>query len=262
VSDIIVSGRNWLTSIPPVSGVRPVINSTPNEDADFPLANILHPSREKFWKCASTPPSSVNVDLDLGTSTTFRTFGVMRNRVHSGSGITSVEVFTATGTTYPPGAWTSRGTITLTGADNDKALDISAVTIRQVRFAVAASGRFSCRFWVGRSATSDYVAMGSEGAAVTEGIVRPRAAAKSTYLGELTYLEMSNAVRRRFGFSHEMVATTAKSVWQGSLNKTLLMQYSDGVWYECVHAQPAFSTTRMPGSTALDTHGVVLETLP
>ena len=261
MSDIVVSGRNWLTQIPPISGVRPTINSTPDEDPDFPLANILHPSREKFWKVSSAAPSSVNVDLDLGGNTAVRLFGVLRNRVHTGSGITSVEVFTGTGSTYPP-TWTSRGTMSFSGTDNNKALDISSVIVRQVRFAIAASGRFSCRFWVGRSVSSEYVAIGNEGASVTESIIRARTQARATYLGDLTYLEMATAVRRRFGFTHEMVATTAKSVWQGALNKTLLMQYSDGIWYECVHTAPAFTTARMPGSTALDTHGVVLETLP
>jgi hypothetical protein len=37
------------------------------------------------------------------------------------------------------------------------------------------------------------------------------------------------------------------------------MLYSDGVWRECFHVDPAFATQRAVGSTALETHTVVLE---
>lgn len=264
-NDIVVVGRNRLTDVVPASGVRATIASpTPNQDPDFPLSNILEPQPEKFWKCGTPFPATFDVDLFVGGPTTVRAFGVTRNRQHGGGvGITSVEVFTSTSATYPPSTWTSRGTITLTPADNDKGLLASLANVRQVRFAVAASGRYSCRFWIGVQA--DYLELGSEGAEVTEGVVRARTAVRRTYVGSDLYGELATSLavrRRRFRFSHAFAASTAKAGWLSSMGGSLFMLYRDGVWYECMHVDSSFVTERAPGATALDTHGVHLVSRP
>jgi hypothetical protein len=262
VSDIIVVTRNRLTDIVPSSGTRAIINTpSPSQDADFPMRNILEPYPEKLWKCASPHPATHDVDLDAGQSTTYRVVGITRNRQHNGGvGITNVEVFTGTGSTYPP-TFTSRGNISLTPTDNDKALDFgSSITCKQFRLRITASGRYSCRVWLGRAA--EYLNLGGEGMEVEEGIVRVRAPEVATYSGGTTYGELAagiGAIRRRFRFSHEMTATTSKAIWLASLGGTVLMLYSDGVWRECFHVDPAFATQRAVGSTALETHTVVLE---
>lgn len=238
-----------------------------NQDADFPMANLLHPSRYTYWKCAHPSPGTYNVDYDCITSTTHRVAGVTRHRAHrGGSGITNVEIFTGTGSTYPP-TWVSRGSFAMTPADSDKFLDFGSTTSRWLRFAITDGSQYSCKLWISRN--SEVTDFGHEGGIVTEELRRIRSPERETYLGNRMFGELgfgAGAKQRRFRVGLPAASTAINSILQLSQGApgtgTLLYFHHDGTQQECIHVGRDLIAEKLLSATTLADTDVYLESLP
>jgi len=253
MSNVVVCMRNRLVE----EVTPPIVKSTPSADPSFPLANVLHRSREKFWKCGPTAPGTATVDLDLRVGVPYRVVGITRNRKHgSGTGITNVAIYTSTSATYPPGAWTSRGSFAVTPTVDTVALDMGSVTVRQLRYTITDSGPYSCRLWAAR--TADYVALSSEGAAVAEQRWRERKGS-SNLLGHEGYNDYGQ--RRIVRLTHAMASAAQRTTWRNSVGEAMLVLLPDGGWCECRHGSTP-EVERAISSSALYNHRLVLEVQP
>jgi hypothetical protein len=241
------------------------LKTAANEDADFPIANLQHPSRYSFWKCAYPSPGTLNVDYDCITQSTYRCVGLSMHRAyHGGTGITSIAVSTGTGATYPP-TWTSRGSISVGPTVNDAFLDFGSVTVRHVRFAITDGGQYSCKLWVLR--VLGFTDLGVDGSVgMAEELDRVRYPETESYLGNKLFYELGvglGAKQRKFRVPLAALTAAQVAALKGTQTvPSFVYAHYDGTLQEVVYVERDLPLAPLISSVDRYDAQVYLEQLP
>lgn len=251
-----------LATIKNGSGGAPAVN----EDANRPLANIKIASRYRFWRTASAPPSSLQVDLDFGASITIKTVGVAMVRAYRGlGGFSEVKVYSGPTGAYPP-TWTLRSTIAIVPAtDNDKFADLASnITARYWRFEFnGVVGQFSVKPWLVKS--SDVVTLTEGGAGAIENPRRVREKERATFLGGKIFNDLGIGVGERLReFRIEMPILTQAQLdaIRASQAGNFIYQHHDAAYYEVRHSEPSVRWSQHPGTTTRYRSGLAFSQVP
>jgi len=230
---------------PPLTAVRNGSGGTSpavDEDANWPMKNLVIKPRDTFWRSSASPASPLDVDFALNLSnTSTRWAGVAKHRGYGAGGITQIEVFTS-GSTYPPGAppaFTSRGTMSMTTADNDKLFDFgTSVTVRSVRFRITNSGQFSCKLHLYKLA--DIILYPHAGSAGDrESLRRIRFPERETLLGNRIFTELGTGVSaKQRQFRVPVLSNLGLTDLQEAQEGGFFYRHHDGSFYEVVYAEP------------------------
>lgn len=244
---------NALYDITPIlkngAGGAPAVS----EDADRPMVNLKISSRYRFWRTPNSPTSPMNVDFDMVASNTIKTVGMAMHRAYRGAaGVTSVTVYSGTGSSYPPASWTARGTFAVNYlTDNDVFMDIATTTARFWRFTITASGQYSCKLWLARSA--DVISLTQGGAGAIENPRRVREREKETFLGGRIFNDLGIGVAERIRelrIPMPVMTQAQLNAIRTSQRGNLIYQHVDGKYYEVRHLETDQISARLEGVTA------------
>ena len=258
------------TGTPPLAAVRNGSGGTSpalDEDANWPMKNLVIKPRDTFWRSSASPVSPLNVDFDLGvTNLSTRWAGVAKHRGYGSGGITQIEVFTSS-SSYPPGSppsFTSRGTISMTTADNDKLFDFGAsVSVRSLRVRITNTGQFSCKLHLYKLA--DIVLYPHGGSAGDlESLRRIRFPEKETLLGNRIFTELGSGVSaRQRQFRVPVFSNLQLADLQEAQEGAFFYRHHDGNFYEVVYAEPDLAWLNpLLGNSAYYQTELIMEQLP
>lgn len=122
-----------------------------DEVSGYPMSNALTRGRYTVWQEAAG--SSLDFDIDLGANRSFSVFGFQNHRptTSAGLGMTTIDLsYVPAASGYPPGAWTTIGTLSGLGGARDYLTSFGAVSGRYVRISITCFDAFTLgRFWLG-----------------------------------------------------------------------------------------------------------------
>lgn len=130
-----------------------------DEDADFPMDNVLQGDRHVVWRSSASPSYPIRLDVDLGGNRTIEALG-FHGMFGAWLGITA---YYQTGAYSAGGTWTAMAVPSVASMPRDTGAVFAAVAnVRSLRFDISGSGQIGCgKFFAG--ALVDLELVGSPG---------------------------------------------------------------------------------------------------
>ena len=240
---------------------NPQIKSTLNEDPDMLEANLLIPSRLRFWRPSSATafPATVNVDLQFVGSFGVAAAGVAALRAYrGGAGATQIQVYSGTGTTYPTITWTLQATIIPAAGDSNVFADIS-VSAKFWRFAITGSSQWGMKLWLVK--TSDVVTLTQGAAGAVDRVRQLRGQERELLLGARTFNKGTQTPVREFTITLPAITAAQRDALITSQRGNVIYQHTDGRYYEVRHLADV-AWRQLGGSTVLYSADLSLAEIP
>lgn len=222
------------------------------QDAAYPMSNLLNPSRSSVWATGASPPSPFYVHITINSQNVIG-WGFLGMRGATGPGFIDFGYRTAAqGYSIDPAQYTALSTLGGTGPI-DKYFAFTSQSMRHLQFTVRfspAAGFALGKFVVARSKDDWFLDTPGKGSIYSPGSSRvievPQVRVRSQ-AGEQHVTVLSRSAYRRFSFIFNNVAESTKTFLETFAQETNPSTYVavDGTVYEVLPVPGGITATQV-----------------